>query len=62
MSAAAEERGRVLLTHFCKIYTVVTIRRLQPLVLIAKSGAVMKTAYLLVVPSMKLAKSCFILA
>ena len=38
------------------------MRQLQPLLLIAKSGAAMKTAYLLVVASMKLAKSCFILA
>jgi hypothetical protein len=38
------------------------MHRSQPLLLIAKSNSVMKTAYLLVVASMKLAKSCFILA
>jgi hypothetical protein len=38
------------------------MHRSQPLLPIAKSGAAMKTGYLLVVASMKLAKSCFILA
>ncbi len=62
MSGTAKGWGRVLLTRLCRIYTVKTMRQLQPLLLIANSGAAMKTAYLLVVASMKLAKSCFILA